>query len=98
MKVLGLNGKQYHLKISGHKYRPGETRPRSQYHVQARELLNTLFPADIILEEVILPGSDNLTVDFFVPQANLMVEVHGEQHYKFNPHFHKNILGFINSK
>jgi hypothetical protein len=59
--------------------------------------LRFLFPAYRILEEVPLPGI-NLTADFFIPIQNKIIEVHGEQHYKYVPHFHGTYLGFARSR
>ena len=63
-----------------------------------------MFPHDIILEEVSLAGSRTqegggiLRADMFVPNRNLIVEVHGEQHHKFNKFFFKNKLRFYRAQ
>jgi hypothetical protein len=98
MKVKGLDGKLHNWKLVGHVPLGDDSRPRSQFHVNARNLLTKIFPADRILEEVPLPGSSGLTADFYIPSQKLMIEVHGEQHYKYVPHFHQNILGFFAAK
>ena len=59
-----------------------------------------MFPGDIILEEVALPGSSTgniktLFVDFLIETYRLGIEVHGEQHYKYNSHFYKNKSDFF---
>lgn len=97
MKIIGLNGRTYTWKLVGHVV-DEDTLTRSKYHLQARALLTELFPLDRLLEEVPLPGSDGLTADFYISSAKIMVEVHGEQHYKYIPHFHRDLLGFIKSK
>lgn len=88
MIVIGLDGKQY-------KWLPKNSQKNncSSYHLKAKELLKNLFTTDIILEEVVLPGSD-LTVDFYLPLRKLGVEVQGEQHTNFTKFFHKDRLGF----
>lgn len=98
MKVIGLNGRTYTWNLVGRVVLGDDERPRSKYHLLARELLTELYPLDRILEEVPLPGSDGLTGDFYIASAKLMIEVQGEQHYKYIPHFHTNLLGFIHSK
>lgn len=98
MKVKGLDGKTYQWKLVGHVPLGDDIQRRSQYHLQARDLLTELFSMDRILEEVPLPGTNGLTADFFIPANKLMIEVHGEQHYQFVPHFHINLLGFFGSK
>lgn len=98
MKAIGLNGKEYTWKLIGHVPLGDDERSRSKFHLTARELLTKLFALDRILEEVPLPGSDGLTADFFILAERLMVEVHGQQHYQFVPHFHVDKLGFFASK
>ena len=98
MKIKGLNGTDYNWKLVGHVPLGDDEQRRSQYHLAARDLLTTLYPLDRVLEEVPLPGSNGLTADFVLPSLKLIVEVHGEQHYKFVPHFHTNILGFFAGK
>lgn len=81
------NGREY-------SWRPkGKKREGSSYHRQARELLAELFPLELRLEEVSLPGT-RLTADFYLPGRKLLVEVHGEQHYCFTGHFHEFKLDF----
>lgn len=46
------------------------------------------------MEEVSLPGI-NLTADFYIPMERMVVEAHGEQHYKFIPFFHGTKLKFL---
>jgi hypothetical protein len=39
-----------------------------------------------------------LYADFWLPLRNKIIEVHGEQHYKFVPFFHGTQLNFLASK
>jgi hypothetical protein len=57
-----------------------------------------MYPMDRILEEAVLPGTGGLTADFWLPLRKTIVEVHGEQHYKFIPFFHNTMLNFYHSK
>jgi very-short-patch-repair endonuclease len=57
-----------------------------------------MFFACPILEEVPLPGSGGMRVDFYIPQQKLAVEVQGEQHFKYIPHFHGNRVNFAAAK
>lgn len=98
MKVNGLDNRVYPWRLTNHVPLNNDSVERSSYHILARELLRTLYPLDRILEELPLPGSYGLTVDFYVPVHKLMVEVHGKQHYEFTPYFHTNIMGFWASK
>lgn len=93
MKVVGLDGKQYNWSLTGN---TPSTNP-SSYHLEAREMLKTMFPMEFILEELTLP-SCNLRCDFFVPGLRMMVEVHGEEHYRFIAFFHGNKREFLLSQ
>lgn len=92
MKVFDLDGNQHKWTL---KHSPKSN--CSSYHRFARDLLKEIYPLDTICEELILPGL-GLTVDFFLPLRRLGVEVQGEQHYKFNKHFHKDEFGFGRSR
>lgn len=98
MIVKGFDNKDYKLSLSTKQ----STNP-SKYHIRARILLNKLFPNDIVYEEVTLKGSKkfnqkDLYADFLIPSHSILIEVHGEQHYKYNNFFHSSKLDFIQSK
>lgn len=57
-----------------------------------------MYPFDPVYEEIPLPGSKKLALDFLVPGIGLAVEVQGEQHYEFNAHFHGTRLGFMKAQ
>jgi len=104
MKVTGLDGKEYNWNPSGSQ---SKSKKRSKLHQKARILLDELFPYDRILEEVTLAGSGGgihrarrgiLRADFFIPNRSLIIEVHGEQHFKFNGHFFKDKLSFFRAQ
>ena len=98
MKVKGLDGKTYVWSFYGQMPDISDERKRSELHLRARNILKELYPVDRILEEVYLPGSTGLYADFWLPLRNKIVEVHGEQHYKFVPFFHGTMLNFLSSK
>ena len=70
----------------------------------ARDLLHEMFSGYNIYEEVKLPGSTDpskksvLYLDFFIPNDKIGIEVHGEQHFKYTPFFHKSKIEFLYSK
>jgi very-short-patch-repair endonuclease len=95
MKLVDLNEVEYKLNLQHYL---ADDRPRSKYHLQARELLKELYPMYMVLEEVPLrtyKGEYDVFLDFLIPQIKLSVEVQGEQHFKQNMHFHKNKLDFL---
>lgn len=101
MKVIGLNNKEYNIDFK--KYNKARAKC-SSYHSSIRHILKELFSGFVICEEVKVPGSLNpakkaaLYLDFFIPTFMLAVEVHGRQHFEYTPFFHKNKLGFLESK
>ncbi len=97
MQVQGLDGRKYQWRISD--CQPDD-RSRSQYHLACRDLLKKLYPFKQILEEVPLPGVSagcTLHADFYVPAVALIVEVQGQQHFKYVAHFHKNRMAFLHA-
>ena len=101
MKIVGLDGKEYSWNPSGSQSKASS---RSSLHLKARKLLAEIFPYDRILEELSLAGSrtsrrrGTLRADFFIPNRRMLVEVHGEQHFKFNTFFFKDKLSFYKAK
>lgn len=101
MKIIGLDEKEYSWIPSNNS---ANTEKRSSLHSKAKELLLEKYPYDIIVEEVSLPGTktDNrkstLRADFFIPMRGIVVEVHGEQHTKFNSFFFSSKIEFYKAK
>lgn len=96
MEVIGLNNKIY-------KWNPVNSSRDfsscSSYHERARKIIKEVYPFDIILEEVDLPGTNvgtsvQLRADFYVPKRKIIIEVHGEQHYEYNSMFHASDADF----
>ncbi len=102
MKVTGLNGREYNLDLK--KYKRKDRAKCSFYHLEARNIIHDIFLGYNILEEVKLPGSVDpakksvLFLDFLIPNARIGVEVHGQQHFKYTPFFHKSKAGFLKAK
>ena len=97
MKVVDFDNREYNWPPSGHEVNLDDRRKRSELHLRTRALLKALYPTQQVLEEVPLPGT-KLTLDFYLPQRKVCIEVHGEQHYKFVAHYHGDRLGFLRSK
>ena len=103
MHVVGFDGRAYDFNYTKHQFRKSRSN-KSSYHVEARKILRDYFSGYFIYEEVTLPGSKRsgrkslLYADFYIPEAMLVVEVHGEQHYSFSSFFHKSKYDFFKSK
>jgi hypothetical protein len=98
MKVIGLDGREYnwHPKTGNGK--------RSKLHIKAKKNLDIWYPYDTIYEEISLPGTKTnlrrgvLRADLYIPNRNLIIEVHGEQHFKFNKFYYKDKLSFFRAQ
>ena len=103
MNVVGLDGREYKWNPSRKQSSVGNEN-RSKLHIKARALLKDLFPFDRVLEELTLPGTKTssrrtlLYADFYIPNRSLIIEVHGEQHFKFNSFFYKDKMAFFKAK
>lgn len=73
---------------------------KSSYHLIARKLIKDIYPTLQVLEEVpvYIRRNELVFLDFYLPLIKTCVEVHGEQHYKFVPHFHGDVAGFTKAK
>ncbi len=100
MKIRGLDGQVHNWKLHGYVVRASESRPRSKLHLKARSILKDIFPTVQILEEVAAPitRTEKLFFDFYLNTVKLVVEVHGQQHYKFNTLFHTSAQDFANQR
>lgn len=95
MKVKGFDGREYHWKLK-HKYKD----QGSKLHKSVKELLREIYPYDLIHEEVSLPGSGrpSLRADFVIVSQDLVVEVHGKQHFEYNSFHFKDKLSFYKAQ
>lgn len=98
MKVMGLDNRQYPWTLAGYTVSKDDIRPRSSYHLRCRQILNSIFPTLPICEEVLLPGSGRLRLDFYLPRNGIAIEVNGIQHYKQVGKFHANKSAFIDGQ
>jgi hypothetical protein len=99
MQVKDLDGNSYNWQLIGN-IAHGAAQNKSSLHLQARDLIHECFPTLQVLEEVAvnIRRTETLYLDFYLPLIKKCVEVHGEQHYKFNKFFHNSALGFIRHK
>ncbi len=69
---------------------------KSGLHNRAREVIEKVYPNSRYYEDITIPGfKPALFADFFIPSLKIMIEVNGEQHYKFTPRFHTNRMAFF---
>lgn len=99
MQVTDLDGYTSNWQLIGN-IAHGRNSNKSSLHIKARELIHSCFPTLQVLEEVTIHTrkTEILYLDFYLPLIRKCIEVHGEQHYKFNRFFHSTTLGFIRQK
>lgn len=98
MRFLDLDGEPLEIKIKNRTLYK-EVTNKSKLHKSAYKLIKETFPIFDVYEEVGLPIADKLLyIDLFIPELNMVVEVHGKQHYEFTPRFHKSKTHFLISK
>jgi hypothetical protein len=99
MLIKDLDGNSHNWQLTGNMSK-GKISNKSSLHLSTRSLLIKYYPTLQILEEVPIPLKKNETLylDFYLPLNKTCIEVHGEQHYKFIPFYHSNVLTFLKSQ
>jgi hypothetical protein len=101
MKIIGLDNREYSWNFIKYST-PSEN--YSSLHLRARILLKTMFPYDVVGEELVIPGVKTeinnrpLLLDFYIHFQRIAVEVQGQQHSEYTPFFHTNKLEFFRAK
>jgi len=98
MLVTDLDGNETKWQIS--KGTSKDKRKKSKYHDRARQVIIKAYPTVIISEEIpiVLRRGKTCFLDFYLSLYKTAIEIQGEQHYKFIPHFHKTKLNFLSAK
>jgi hypothetical protein len=99
MLIKDLDGGSHNWLLTGNMAK-GKITNKSSLHLQARPLIARVYPTLQILEEVPIPlrKNETLYLDFYIPLKKACFEVHGEQHYKFVPFYHNNVLNFLKAQ
>lgn len=98
MLIKDLDGNNHNWLLTGNV--AYGTSNKSDLHLRARNVLKQEYPTLQILEEVSIPLKRGVTLymDFYLPLKKICVEVHGEQHYKFIPFYHRDMVSFVRAK
>lgn len=99
MQIRDLDGNSQSWHLTGN-MAYGTNTNKSELHLRARNLINDIYPTLQILEEVSIPlrRGETLYMDFYLPLKKICCEVHGEQHYKFVPFYHSNMMNFFKAQ
>jgi len=99
MQVVDLDGNSSYWHITGGSAKASRIN-KSSFHLKARDLIKTIYPTMKVLEEipVYIHRSDIAYLDFYIPLIKVCLEVHGEQHYKFTPFYHVNMMAFLKAQ
>lgn len=89
MIFVSTAGRSTKLKNSFRYLIKWETNCRSKFQKRVKDLLHPFWFADVVFEEMPVIGT-RLTIDLYNANKKIAIEVDGNQHYKFNPHFHAN--------
>jgi hypothetical protein len=99
MQIKTLDGNLQNWPLTGH-FAHAKLTSKSSLHMLGRELITKIYPTLQILEEVPVPikRSETYYFDFYIPIIKKVIEIHGEQHYKFVTFYHTTQLSFIKSQ
>jgi len=90
MTFTCLDGSTVNIDIKPSKYTRGNV---SKVQESALEWAKKKFGGQTFLQEFPIPKT-SLRIDIFIPNLMVAIEAHGEQHFSFSKHFHKNKAGF----
>jgi len=88
VKFLSTEGREYKIDLRPSKWpRRSSDKCKSNFQFFVGEVVDEVFPNEVILEEFYIPG-DRLYIDFLLPRKRIAVEAQGKQHYEYSNFFH----------
>lgn len=88
-KFINLDGSEIKIDIKQSDYPlRDEAHCKSMAQYNFGQKLKLFFPYDMILEEFVLPRTNGLALDFFLPHRKIAFEIHGQQHFKYIDFYH----------
>ena len=71
----------------------------SKKATEVKELVKEIFPYCTLIEEHFVKfKGQKLFFDFYIKEFQILIEVQGEQHFEYTPHFHGDREGFLSSR
>lgn len=95
MDIVDLDGRKLRWQM-----KRGKVKKPSSLHLDAYSLIREIYPSDIIIEEITIPlkRGEKVFGDIYIPSKRKLVEIHGEQHYKYNTFFYSSKLEFLKAQ
>lgn len=87
MKFLDKNNRLKKVKINSLRTTRSDKESRSKIQTKVRDALNEVCSGFTFYEEFPVIGT-RMTLDFFCFELRIAIEVQGNQHLKYIPHFH----------
>lgn len=92
-----LFGNKRQVNVNVNRYKINWHEPSaSKIQTEVKVFLYPFWKNCIVLEEFVIPGS-RLRCDFINLNKKIAIEVHGEQHFEYNKHFHRSRFGWMAS-
>lgn len=88
MRLYNIRGRLVNKNVEKHRIRWDE-KSRSNIQFQVKQFLKPFWLGHVVYEEFPVYGS-RLKVDIINFTRRIAIEVHGDQHFKFNKFFHNN--------
>lgn len=78
----------------------GRSKKSSSLHLKAYDLVRKIYPSEALIEEITIPltGIKKVYGDIFITRINKLIEVHGEQHYKYISFFYTSKADFLRAQ
>ena len=90
-----ITGKRGKDRRSGFRYKRGKISSGERKIIRFLRDNNIKYLREITFKNLINPMTGNhLYFDFYIPKFKVIIEVQGDQHFKFVPDFHKDLQHF----
>lgn len=95
MDIVDLDGRKFRWQM-----KRGKVKKPSSLHLDVYSLIREIYPSDILIEEITIPlkRGEKVFGDIYIPSKRKLVEIHGEQHYKYNTFFYSSKLEFLKAQ
>lgn len=93
MRVVGLNGRQYNLKVADYLIDWHPKREVSAPQAEVKRFLYPFWRTAVVTEETRIPGT-RMRIDLINWTKRVVIEVSPQSSHSYNSFFHKSRVGF----